>query len=62
MPRKVAIRQEIKKIIEKVIVQDDETYADDVFKNTPIAGTSATDTDPTLTLKDELEKQLQQEK
>lgn len=62
MPRKVAIRQEIKKIIERVVVQDDETYADDVFENTPIAGTSATDTDPTLTLKEELEKQLQQEK
>ncbi|XP_060801934.1 uncharacterized protein LOC132903887 [Amyelois transitella] len=65
MPKKAAIRQEIKKILERVsTVEDDEMYAGDVFENTSIAGTSVTvtDTASTLTLKEELEKQLQQEK
>uniref|UniRef100_A0A2A4JJD4 HAT C-terminal dimerisation domain-containing protein n=1 Tax=Heliothis virescens TaxID=7102 RepID=A0A2A4JJD4_HELVI len=65
MPKRAAIRQEIKKIIEKIsTVEEDEMYAGDVFENTSIAGTSitVTDTASTITLQEELEKQLQQEK
>ncbi|KAJ2948892.1 hypothetical protein O0L34_g5823 [Tuta absoluta] len=64
MPKKAAIRQEIKKIIERVNKIEDEKEEVEVLENTPTAGTSDTDTVPTttLTLKEELEQQLQQEK
>ncbi|KAF2899552.1 hypothetical protein ILUMI_06626 [Ignelater luminosus] len=40
----------------------DNEYESEVFEKTPEAGTSATATGPALTLKEELEKQLKQEK
>ncbi|KAF2891366.1 hypothetical protein ILUMI_14808 [Ignelater luminosus] len=59
VPKKAAIRQEIIRILEKVIGVGDNEYESEVFEKTPEAGTSAT---ATLTLKKELEKQLKQEK
>ncbi|KAF2881683.1 hypothetical protein ILUMI_24488 [Ignelater luminosus] len=58
VPKKAAIRQEIIRILERVIGVGDNEYESQVFEKTPEAGTSATATGPALTLKEELEKQL----
>ncbi|KAF2890274.1 hypothetical protein ILUMI_15899 [Ignelater luminosus] len=60
--KKAAIRQEIIRILERVIGVGDNEYESEVFEKTPEAVTSATATGPALTLKEELEKQLKQEK
>ncbi|KAF2890486.1 hypothetical protein ILUMI_15687 [Ignelater luminosus] len=57
--KKASIRQEIIRILERVIGVRDNDYESEVFEKTSEAGTAP---GPALTLKEELEKQLKQEK
>ncbi|KAF2888180.1 hypothetical protein ILUMI_17993 [Ignelater luminosus] len=62
VPKKAAIRQEIIRILERVIGVGDNDYESEVFEKTSEDGTSATARCPALTSKEELEKQFKQEK